>query len=110
MTIYQFDGTMDGLLTAVFDAFALKEQPEQLVTTGDALPLFCDRIYQVTTDEEKAQRVWIGLEKRLSREAMKLISVSWLSELKELNTPLFDMSARYSDREISPGTMPMLTC
>ena len=42
MTIYQFDGTMDGLLTAVFDAFALKEQPEQLVTTGDALPLFCE--------------------------------------------------------------------
>ena len=110
MTIYQFDGTMDGLLTAVFDAFALKEQPEQLVTTGDALPLFCDRIYQVTTDEEKAQRVWIGLEKRLSREAMKLISMSWLSELKELNTPLFryickvfrqgDISKNFADPDV----------
>ena len=31
MTVYVFDGTMDGLLTAVFDAFALKEQPEQLL-------------------------------------------------------------------------------
>ena len=110
MTIYQFDGTMDGLLTAVFDAFALKEQPEQLVTTGDALPLFCDRIYQVATDEEKAQRVWIGLEKRLSREAMKLISVSWLSEVKELNTPLFryickvfrqgDISKNFADPDV----------
>ena len=29
MTIYVFDGTMDGLLTAVFDAFSLKEQPEE---------------------------------------------------------------------------------
>ena len=89
MTIYLFDGTMDGLLTAVFDAFSLKEQPEELLTEGDALPLFCERTYQVTTDEEKARRVWTGLEKKLSREAMKLISVSWLSELKELNTPLF---------------------
>ena len=98
MTVYVFDGTMDGLLTAVFDAFALHQrqrvgaagmQPGQLLTAGDALPLFCDYIYQVTTDEEKARRVWAGMEKRLSREAMKLISVSWLSELKELNQSLF---------------------
>ena len=55
MTIYIFDGTMDGLLTAVFDAFNLKEQPEQLLAKGDALPLFCDHTYQVTTDDEKAR-------------------------------------------------------
>ena len=89
MTVYVFDGTMDGLLSAVFDAFSLKEQPAQLLKSGDALPLFCDHTYQVTTDEEKARRVWTGLEKRLPREAMKLISVSWLSELPELSTPLF---------------------
>ena len=110
MTIYVFDGTMDGLLTAVFDAFSLKEQPEELLTEGDALPLFCERTYQVTTDEEKAQRVWTGLEKKLTREAMKLISVSWLSELKELNTPLFryvckvfrqgDISRNFADPDV----------
>ena len=89
MTVYVFDGTMDGLLTAVFDAFNLKEQPEQLLAEGDALPLFCERIYQVATDEEKARRVWAGLEKKLTREALRLISVSWLSELRELSTSLF---------------------
>ena len=41
MTVYTFDGTLDGLLTAVFDAFDRHEQPEQLLTVGDALPLFC---------------------------------------------------------------------
>jgi len=89
MIVYTFNRTMDGLLTAVFDAFARKEQPEALLTEGDELPLFCDYIYKVVADEEKAQRVWTGLEKRLTGEAMKLISVSWLSELQELNTPLF---------------------
>ncbi|MBO7497841.1 MAG: TIGR03915 family putative DNA repair protein [Bacteroidaceae bacterium] len=89
MTCYRFDGTMDGLLTAVFDAFALHEQPDELLTAGDEQPLFCDHTRQVTTDEEKAGRVWAGLEKRLPSEALRLISVSWLSELKELNTPLF---------------------
>ncbi len=90
MQVYVFDNTLDGLLTAVFDAFALKEQPEQLLTEGDALPLFCNHIYRVATDVEKARRVWVGLEKRLSREALRLIAVSWLSELRELNQPLFN--------------------
>ena len=110
MTVYVFDGTMDGLLTAVFDAFSLKEQPEQLLSKDDALPLFCDRTYHVTTDEEKARRVWTGLEKHLPREAMKLISVSWLSELPELPTPLFqyickvfrqgDISKNFADADV----------
>ena len=110
MTVYVFDGTMDGLLTAVFDAYALKEQPEELLKSGDALPLFCERTYQVATDEDKAQRVWAGLEKRLEREALKLISVSWLSELQELSSPLFhyiykvfkqgDISRNFADPDV----------
>ena len=101
---------MNGLLSAVFDAFYLKEQPEQLLTEGEALPLFCERTYAVATSEEKAQRVWTGLEKQLPREAIKLISVSWLSELKELNTPLFhyvckvfrqgDISHNFADPDV----------
>ena len=110
MTVYTFDGTLDGLLTAVFDAFNLKEEPAQLLAEGDALPLFCEHIYHVTTDEEKARRVWTGLEKRLSQEVMRLISVSWLSELRELNTPLFqyickvfrqgDISRNFADDDV----------
>ena len=80
---------MDGLLTAVFDAYALHQQPEQLVREGDVLPLFCDEVHAVVTADDKAGRVWIGLEKRLEREVLRLISVSWLSEEPALDTPLF---------------------
>lgn len=110
MTVYTFDGTMDGLLTAVFDAFALHNDPEQLLKTGDALPLFCDHTYHVATDDEKARRVWTGLEKQLPREAVRLIYVSWLSELPELSTPLFryvckvfrqgDISKNFTDPDV----------
>lgn len=94
MTVYVFDGTMDGLLSAVFDAFLLKEEPEQLLTGGDVLPLFCERIYKVTTDAEKARRVWTGLEKQLPREALRIISTSQLSELQELWQPLFMLACK----------------
>ena len=89
MTVYVFDGTMDGLLSAVFDAFLLKEKPERLLTGGEVLPLFCDCVYKVTTDSEKARRVWTGLEKQLPRDALRMISTSQLSELQELWQPLF---------------------
>ncbi len=90
MTVYTFDGTLDGLMTAVFDAFERHEQPEKLLTKGDALPLFCDHVHEVITDEEKAKRVWTGLEKRLTCQALRIISVSWLSELPEVVQPLFN--------------------
>ena len=89
MIIYTFDNTIDGVLSAVFDAYFRKQQPEMLLAQGEQLPLFCEEVWQVTTTEEKASRVWAGLEKHLSAEALKILMVSWQSEDKELSTPLF---------------------
>jgi probable DNA metabolism protein len=90
MTVYIFDNTLDGLLTAVFDSFFLRQQPEYLLAEGEQLPLFADEPHRVVTDSGKAERVWKGLEKQLSREGLHMISVSWLSEERTLNQPLFN--------------------
>ena len=89
MLVYTFDNTIDGILSAVFDAYFRHQQPDMLVGEGAQLPLFCEEVWQVVTTEEKATRVWTGLEKRLPREALHLIMVSWQSEEKDLPTPLF---------------------
>ena len=89
MLVYIFDRTMDGLLTAVFDAYALHQQPEELVGEGDILPMFCDQEHRVETADDKAGRVWRGLEKKMSKEALRMLTVAWLSESKELYTPMF---------------------
>lgn len=90
MLIYTIDRTLDGVLSAVFDAFSLRQQPEMLVGKGEPLPLFCDEVHEVMTADDRAQRVWTGLEKRVTKEAMRLMSVSFLSEMPELHTPLFN--------------------
>ena len=90
MLVYTFDNTLDGLLTAVFDSFLLKQQPECLLAEGEQLPLFVDQKYQVVTDSEKAERVWKGLEKHLSKDGLHMITISWLSEERALNQPLFN--------------------
>ena len=54
MNVYLYDKTFDGLLTAVFDAYFRKTFPDALLSEGDTLPLFCDDLHTVVTDEEKA--------------------------------------------------------
>ena len=89
MIVYVFDNTLDGLLTAVFDSFFLKQQPEFLLAEGEQLPLFADEPHRVVTDSEKSERVWKGLEKHLSKDGLHMITISWLSEERTLNQPLF---------------------
>ena len=90
MSVYVFDNTLDGLLTAVFDSFFLHQEPEMLLAEGEQLPLFADKPHMVMTDNEKAARVWKGLEKHLSRDGLHMIAISWLSEERALNQPLFN--------------------
>ena len=90
MTVYIFDNTLDGLLTAVFDSFFLHQQPEFLLVEGEQLPLFADEPHRVVTDSGKAERVWKGLEKQLSKDGLRMITISWFSEERALNQPLFN--------------------
>ena len=89
MNYYIFDRTLDGLLTAVFDCFALRQHPVTLLTRGSQLPLFAGEPHTVTTNGEKASRVWKGLEQRLSAGGLRIITLSWLSEEETLYQPLF---------------------
>ena len=91
MQVYVFDKTLDGLLTAVFDSFFRKQQDVTMLADGEQLPLFADEPHRVVTDSEKAERVWKGLEKHLSKEGLHMITISWLSEERALNQPLFNM-------------------
>jgi len=90
MLVYTFDNTLDGLLTAVFESFFRKQQDVTLLAEGEQLPLFVDQQYHVVTDSEKAERVWKGLEKQLSKDGLHMITISWLSEERALNQPLFN--------------------
>ncbi len=111
MLVYTFDRTLDGLLTAVFDSFSLHQQPELLVGEGEVLPMFTEEVHRVVTASDKAQRVWTGLEKQLSKEAVQVIAISFLSECAELDTPLFnyickvfrekrDISTNFADQDV----------
>ena len=89
MKFFVYDKSFDGLLTAVFDAYFRKTFPDDLLSEGDALPLFYDELHTVVTDEEKAGRVWRGLQKKVSVSALGCLTQSWLSELPEVGMLIF---------------------
>lgn len=80
MTVYWFDGTFDGLLTAVFDSFHWRESPDALLSRGMPEPLFCDVMREVVTDAEKAGRVWRKLCKVVSRGACSALVTAFLTD------------------------------
>lgn len=89
MNLFIYDHTFEGLLTCIFDAYFRKTFPDMLLTEGESLPLFYDEAIRVTTDEEKAGRVWRRLQKKISHHALSSLTYCWLSELPQTDLLLF---------------------
>lgn len=104
MTSFIYDKTFEGLLTAVFDAYFRKTFPEALLAEGEPLPLFCDEAFTIYTDNGKAERVWKGLQNKLSRTAVSCLTTCWLSELPEVDMLLFRYIRKAFD---APGSIEL---
>ena len=101
LIIFQYARTFDGMLTVVFDAYARRSFPQVIQGTDEPLPLFYDEVHPVITDEAKADRVWKALEKKLSKDALSCLTVSYLSELPELDLHLFRYICKNIDSPVS---------
>ena len=89
MTIFFYDKTFEGLLSAVFDAYEKKIFPEKLLRYGDIPLVFTETTHSVVCDEQHANRVWKGLQKKLPKNACNMLMYVWLSELKGSDELLF---------------------
>jgi probable DNA metabolism protein len=88
MLYFLYDNTFEGLLTSVFDAFSRKEFPDRIVSRDVPVALFIDT-YQVITDTEKSDRVLNGLKKKISKSALNMLFVCYLSEQENIELILF---------------------
>lgn len=83
MTTFLYDGSLEGFLTAVFEAYERREPSYRILKatnfTGD---LFGSCI-TVDTEKERAARVWKGLKKRLTQTGIEYLACASLSELPE---------------------------
>lgn len=94
MVTYVFDGSFEGLLTAIFDSYELKTGNVELVWDKFHSPGLIEDAHSVVADESKANRVWQGLKKKLPADWQQRFYNTYLSELPESFQHLFDF-ARY---------------
>ncbi len=60
---YCFDGSLEGLLTAVFETYVRHEQPQDIAPTATFQPRLGQSIYTVETNLENALRVQRGIKR-----------------------------------------------
>ena len=104
MKIFIYDHTFDGLLTCLFDVYNRKIFPDLLLKEGEPLPLFYDEAISIITSEEKYNRVWKGLQKKLSASALSNLTYGWLSELPGIDLLLLRYMKKVFDSPTSIET------
>lgn len=94
MITYVFDGSFEGLLTAIFEFYEYKPKAVQLFWDRHYQPSMLEEPHIVTSDPAKADRVWKGLKKKISSEWLFNFYRTYLSEDPVIFQHLFEF-ARY---------------
>ena len=77
---YVHDGTTEGLLTAIFQAYALHEQPEDFSTENALQPRLGQSVRYIETDAALAARVKTGIVRKAGRDAWDAVLHASLSD------------------------------
>lgn len=76
--VYLFDGSFEGLLTCVFEAY--NDKNATIRDRKAYIPSFLDESRFVETDMGKFQRVYSSVPSKISQHAQEIIYKAWLSE------------------------------
>ena len=87
-----FDGSLEGLLCAVFEWFERKPGQVLLKTAAAFQPDAFITTLHVDNDQKKADRVWKGLQAKLDSGWLRRFYCTYLSELDSAYTSLFEFA------------------
>ena len=77
---YVHDGTTEGLLSAIFQAYALHEQPEDFSSGAGLQPRLGQSVRYIETDAALASRVKAGIVRKAGRDAWDAVLHASLSD------------------------------
>ena len=95
--IYLFNGSFEGLLTAVFEWFERKPGEITLILEANHQPDAFKKTLTIYNNREKAERVWNGLIKRLDKNWIRRLYCAYLSEVPAAFNHIFHFTAYIFD-------------
>lgn len=90
MITYLFDGSFSGLLNCIFRAYQFKDRQVYVTTRQHYQPGMFDDVVDVPTDDAKAQRVWVGLCRKISNSSQTAFYRCYLAAQPAAFQALFD--------------------
>lgn len=87
--IYVTDGTLEGILTAIFEAYSNKEEPQSIVTGEYYQAMLGADVRTIETDSEKSDRVYRAIAEKMSREVLETLYEAWLSEHRDVGIAIY---------------------
>lgn len=104
MKIYTYDNTFEGLLTSIFDCYSRKDFPVDICSRyGEQRYLFVDKI-DIESNPKKAERVWKGIQKKLSGKNKQLLFYAFLSEEQGIEMKIYRFLRRMFSEHLNLET------
>lgn len=97
MEVYVFDGSLEGLLTAIFEYYERKPGTIRLVARPHFEPVLLGETLEIISDETKAKRVWEGLRKKIGSDWQRRFYTVFLSEDALIFQQLFEFACYIFD-------------
>ncbi len=79
-TVFETDGSFEGLLTAVFRVYTTCRMPDAIVSAGNGQRGLFDNFVRIDTNSAIADRVWTGLKRHLGARQRQRLFQAHLSE------------------------------
>lgn len=103
--IYNYDGSFEGFLCCVFESYAHKEKPADIISLKNTQPVFLDQ-YTVTTDMKKAARVKKSIPAKMGPDASHFLQRAHLSCLERKEMHMLELM--YMGYKHGPKVLKML--
>lgn len=90
MIVYIYDGSFEGLLTAIHEAYYLKEKPNSIIAADSYRQDLLSRSIIIETDPLKADKVYNSIINKISKVTLKYVYYAYISEVEEAATWILD--------------------
>lgn len=90
MIIFTFDGTFEGLLTSIYEAYYSSQKPDKICPCNKVVYNLIDIQLYIETDNLKAEKVFNAIKKKISSLSLTYIFYVFLSELPDCNSLIYN--------------------
>jgi len=94
VNIFTYDSTFEGFLSCVFECYRLKIFPDEIRSRAGGQSKFFTDKFDVQTNQTKSDRVWKGIQSKLSAKNKQLPFYAFLSEEQGIEMKLFRFISR----------------